>query len=171
MSLTNDELDGPEIAAYLCDGQSVDYFVENVLPKLSSTAEGELWVLAGRFLNRGMVNTARFIAAYAAQVAAERGAAEVNREPGVRPDAGQLWAEWRARALRDEIFAALDEHSGIVPGDATPPDLAEYLTQYGSDFLNGNPNPAHGVPTETLVSYCADWVADRRNPDDREIPF
>jgi hypothetical protein len=67
----------------------VDYFVETVLPKLSSLAEGELWALAGMFLDRHMP-TARVIAAYARAVGH-------LASTGTRPNTGQFWDEWRAQ--------------------------------------------------------------------------
>jgi hypothetical protein len=84
-TMTNEDLDGLEIAAYLCDGENVDYFAETVLPKLSSLAEGDLLALAGKFLDRKMFDTGGFIAVYARAAGT-----------GMRPDTRRFWEEWRA---------------------------------------------------------------------------
>ena len=65
MPLTDNELDNLEAAAYLCDGEPFRYFEQNALPRLATLSVGELWALSGKFLDREMLEIARFIAAYA----------------------------------------------------------------------------------------------------------
>lgn len=114
MPLTNDELNYIETAAYLCDGSDGRPFFEKVVPSLSSLSEGELWALAGKFLDRCMLDPARFIAAYARAVgtlaiaeAQARGQHCADTVDGPRPDPGQFLDEWEAdeaayAAIRDE---------------------------------------------------------------------
>lgn len=90
MPLTDDELDALQTAAYLCDGEPFDYFERNVLRKLAAHSEGELWALAGMFLDRMMPETARFIAAYASAVRH----ADIDNQP--RPEPCRFLADWDA---------------------------------------------------------------------------
>lgn len=100
MPLTDDELYTLEAAAYLCDGEPFSCFEQNVLPKLVTHAAGELWAMSGKFLDRNMPDTARFIAAYAR--ASER--AESDGSPP--PDPRLFLQQWDAEELQRRIEVA-----------------------------------------------------------------
>jgi hypothetical protein len=102
MPLTDDELNNLEAAAYLCDGEPFSFFEQNVLPKLATHSVGELWAMSGKFLNREMLDIARFIAAYA-RVAEH---AEIHDKS--RPDPRLFLRRFDAEQLQRRIEAVED---------------------------------------------------------------
>jgi hypothetical protein len=100
MTLSVDQLQKLEAAAYLCDGATYDCFREEVLPRLAALSEGELWALSGMFLRRDMTDTARFIAEYAAEI----GRLAVD---AVRPDPSHFLA---LHEIRDKQLRGLRGH-------------------------------------------------------------
>lgn len=69
MPLTTDELQTLSEIAYLCDGESYEYFADRVVPVLTNMSEGELWALAGMFISRTTPEPAAHdIANYASHV-------------------------------------------------------------------------------------------------------
>lgn len=103
MPLTSNELDNLEAAAYLCDGEPFSYFEQNVLPKLATQSVGALWAMSGKFLNREMLETAGFIAAYARCAEEAEG---IDGEP--RPDPLLILRRFDAERLERRIEAEAD---------------------------------------------------------------
>jgi hypothetical protein len=63
--ITEDALNRLEAASYLCNGETTGYFEHELVPKLASFPEAELWALSGFFMSRSMLDEASFVADYA----------------------------------------------------------------------------------------------------------
>jgi hypothetical protein len=95
MPLTIDELGSLTLKAYLCDGESSEYFEEDVVPTLADLSQGELWAFAGILLTKLLpVEAAKFVAEYALRV---------SRSGEVRPTPQAFSAKWDAKSA--EVLA------------------------------------------------------------------
>jgi hypothetical protein len=120
-----DGTDAIRLVAYQCDGESLDYFIDNVRPSLVNYSEIELLALAGAFVDQPPFEIASFIAFYAASLPAVDSPLDdpARQSPvGARksnipnPDPAAVWEDWRAsqrsleRLVKDRSAASPDFH-------------------------------------------------------------
>jgi hypothetical protein len=113
-----DGTDNLRLIAYLCDGESLEYFIANVRPGLVNFSEMELWALAGMFVDQ-RPEVASFIAFYVGAVLhvdsprddpARQTPVGTRKSNVCSPDPAKVWDDWIAQWQSLEAWVqAIDE--------------------------------------------------------------